>query len=185
MVSSKRARRWLGVSGQVIACLVLSSVGSRAEDFRLESVGMRGGLSANTSGEDFYQAEAFGNWNLPWRWDLGKEWHLQSRLDLSFGWLAERSDDAAIGTLGPSLVLGRERLPLSLEGGVSPTFLSRHEFESTNLGSDFQFTTHVGVNWDFAAHWRLGYRFHHISNAGLASPNPGLNMHLLALSYVF
>ncbi len=48
---------------------------------------------------------------------------------------------------------------------------------------DFQFTSHVGLNWDFAEHWRLGYRFQHISNADLAKPNPGLNMHLVTLSY--
>jgi hypothetical protein len=53
------------------------------------------------------------------------------------------------------------------------------------LGTDIQFTSHVGLNWDFAAHWRLGYRFQHMSNADLSRDNPGLNMHLFALSYVF
>jgi hypothetical protein len=41
------------------------------------------------------------------------------------------------------------------------------------------------LNWDFATHWRLGYRFQHMSNAGLSQPNPGLNMHMFALSYLF
>jgi hypothetical protein len=151
----------------------------------LESVGVRGGFSANTTGQIFNQAEAFANWNLPWRWDLGKEWHLQSQLDLSGGWLTDRKDDAAIGTLGPGLVLSRARLPVSLDGGVSPTVLSHYDFESRDFGTYFQFTTHIGLNWDFAAHWRLGYRFEHMSNADLASPNRGLNMHMLVLGYVF
>jgi lipid A 3-O-deacylase len=165
--------------------LLLCAAAVRGEDFRLESVGARGGLSASSNGQQFNQAEAFANWNLPWGWDLGKEWHLQSRLDLSLGWLGDRGNNAAIGSAGPSVLLGRESLPVSVEGGVSPTFLSRHEFGSKDFGTDFQFTSHVGVNWDFAPHWRLGYRFQHMSNAGLASKNPGLNMHLFALSYLF
>ena len=118
-------------------------------------------------------------------WDLGKEWHLQSRLDLSAGWLGDHGDNAAIGTLGPSLVLSRERLPVSLEGGSARRFSAGTTSVEKDLGTDFQFTSHVGLNWDFAPHWRLGYRFQHMSNAGLASHNPGLNMHMFGLSYVF
>ena len=86
-----------------MASLLLWSAAVRAEDFRLESVGVRGGFSANSGGEQFNQAEAFANWNLPWGWDLGREWHLQSQLDLSLGWLRDSDHNAAIGTLGPAL----------------------------------------------------------------------------------
>ncbi len=165
--------------------LLLSASAVHAGEFSLESAGARGGFSESSGTEDFYQAEAFANWNLPWGWDLGKEWHLQSRADFSLGWLGDNGHDAAIGTSGLSLVLGRQRLPVLLEGGVSPTLLSQHEFGDKNFGTDFQFTSHVGLNWDFARHWRLSYRFQHMSNAGLASPNPGLNMHLFGVSYLF
>jgi len=164
---------------------MLWAAAGRAEGLQLESVGARGGLSASSSGSDFHQAEGFVNFNLPWAWDLGREWHLQSRLDLSAGWLGDSGHDAAIGTVGPSLLLRREPWPVSLEGGVSPTFLSNYEFGAKDFGTYVQFTSHVGLNWDFAPHWRIGYRFQHMSNAGLASKNPGLNMHLFALSYVF
>jgi hypothetical protein len=116
---------------------------------------------------------------------LGRVWLLASRLDFSAGWLADHDDNAFIGTLGPTLVLNRERLPVSFEGGVSPTILSQYAFGSRNFGTYIQFTSHVGLNWDFAAHWRLGYRLQHMSNAGLGSHNRGLNMHLFGLSYVF
>jgi hypothetical protein len=106
-------------------------------------------------------------------------------LDLSAGWLGDSSQNAFVGTLGPTLVLGRARWPVSLEGGFSPTLLSSYTFELKNLGTDIQFTSHVGLNWDIAAHWRLGYRFQHMSNADLSRDNPGLNMHLLGLSYCF
>ena len=185
MVVPKTVCRRTALSTWVACCLLLCAATGRTQDFRLESVGVRGGFSASSSGEAFNQAEAFANWNLPWGWDLGKEWYLQTRLDFTLGWLGDRGNNAAIGTVGPTVVLTREPWPVSLEGGVSPTFLSRSGFGSKDFGTDFQFTSHLGVNWDFATHWRLGYRFQHMSNAGIGSKNPGLNMHLFALSYVF
>lgn len=165
--------------------MLLCAIVGRAEDFRLESVGVRGGISSNLTGQSFNQAEVFANWNLPWGWDLGKAWHLQLQLDLSTGWLTDGNDNAFIGTLGPVLLLNRARLPVSLTGGVSPTVISWYDFEPRNFGSFIQFTSYGGLNWDFAAHWRLGYRFQHMSNANLSPHNRGLNMHMFALSYVF
>ena len=185
MFTAHRACPWVGVTACGLICLVLQTDPGRAEEFRLESMGLRAGISANGGRNEFHQAEAFANWNLPWGWDLGKEWHLQSRLDVSAGWLGDSSQNAVVVTLGPTLVLGRARWPVSLEGGFSPTYLSSYTFEYKSFGTHAQFTSHVGLNWDFAAHWRLGYRFQHMSNADMARDNPGLNMHMLALSYVF
>ena len=135
--------------------------------------------------QGFSQAEAFVNWNLPWQWKPGADWRLQSRLDASAGWLGRGRSDAALITLGPTLVLRDKWLPLSLEAGASLTGLSRYEFGSKDLGSLFQFTSHIGLNWDFAEHLRVGYRFQHMSNAGIREPNPGLNLHVFAVSYLF
>ena len=185
MVVPTRAFHGIRVAGWVCAGLLAGAVAARAEGLSLESAGVRGGFSAESGSHGFHQAEVFGNWNLPWGWDLGREFHLQSRLDLSAGWLNAHDQDAAIGTLGPSLVVSRAQWPVSLAGGLSPTFLSTHEFGEDNLGTRVQFTSHIGLNLDFARHWRVGYRFQHMSNAGLSTPNPGLNMHMFALSYLF
>jgi hypothetical protein len=185
MVFAIRRYHRTGLTGWVLVCLLVWAAEGRGEDFRLESVGVRGGFSTS-SGQGFNQAETFANVNLPWGWDLGKRWHLQSQFDCSIGWLGDGGKNLAlIGTVGPGGLLKREGLPLSLDGGVSPTFLSRSDFGLKDFGTDIQFTTHLGVNWDFAAHWRIGYRFQHMSNANLANNNPGLNTHLFALSYVF
>src|ERR1041384_7387353 len=99
---------------------------SQAQGFRLESAGARGGASLSEgAGRNFHQAEAFVNWNLPWRWVLGANWWLQSRLDASAGWLGSSFNDAFIGTVGPSLLLRRERFPLSDSLGFSPTLLGQ------------------------------------------------------------
>jgi Lipid A 3-O-deacylase (PagL) len=82
-------------------------------------------------------------------------------------------------------VLTRGKFPLSLEGGVSPTGLSRYDFGAKNFGTYFQFTSHLGLNWDILPRVRLSYRFQHMSNAGLSRHNPGLNLHMLGVSYLF
>ena len=156
-----------------------------AQDFSLESVGTRGGFSGEDTSKDFYQAELFANWRLPLTLDLGKQWSLGTRLDLTAGWVTDRGEDAAIGSLGPSLVLRQESIPVALDVGLSPTLSSRHNFPEQNLGTTIQFTSHAGLEWKFAEHWSLGYRFQHMSNADLSKHNPGLNMHLFGLTYYF
>ena len=185
MVFPNRVFCGISVACWVCAGLLAGAVQSRAEGFSLESVGMRGGFQADHSNRDFYEVEGFGNLNMPWGWDLGKEWHLQSRLNLSLGWLNGRGESAIIGSVGPSLILSRARLPLSFDGGVLPTCLSQNQFGSYDFGMDFQFTSYLGLSWALTPHWCLGYRFQHMSNAGLAPSNPGLNMHMVAVSYVF
>jgi hypothetical protein len=154
------------------------------DEFKFESAGARVGISGNSTSENFFQSEAFLNYNL-WRWDLSPRWQLQSRIDLSAGWLGNRGYDAAIGSVGPSLLISRSELPLSLEGGFHPTFMSRDQFGSTDLGSRVQFTSHIGLNWDVTSRLRLGYRYQHMSNAGIREPNPGFNLHVFSIGYLF
>ena len=186
MNSSKRHSFWLiAIAVMAIGTVLLAPVRVCAQAVHLESAGVRAGFYPSGAGSDFHQAEAFANLNLPWDWDLGSEWHLQSRFDSSIGWLGESGANAGILTLGPSLLLGRQRLPLSLEGGVSPTVLTRSDFRTKDFGDLFQFTSHAGLNLDITSRVRLSYRFQHMSNAGLSRHNPGLNMHMFGLSYLF
>jgi hypothetical protein len=157
---------------------------SHAQEFQFHSVGARIGFPAESTSNNFLQTEAFLDYNL-WRWNLSTNWHLQSRVGVSAGWLGQRGDAAFIGTLGPNLELSRVAFPLSLEGGFNPTYISRYHFSSTVLGENVQFTSHIGLYWDVTSHWRVGYRFQHMSNAGIREPNPGFNLHVLSISYLF
>lgn len=133
----------------------------------------------------FYEAEAAANWDMPWSWELGRQWRLKSRADFSAGWLGQSGVNAALLTGGPSLVIFSKASPFSIDAGVSPTILSRYDFPSKNLGEAFQFTSHVGASFDIASRVRVGYRFQHLSNAGLSPHNPGLNLHFFGMSYLF
>jgi hypothetical protein len=169
--------------GFFVVVFTLSSMAchSEAQDYL---VGMRGGSSFGNGGQSFQQVEAYAGRNLPWRWDHS-DWRLQSRLEISAGWFGDEHADAFIGTLGPVVELSKGNFPLSLEGGVSPAYLSRYQFAEKDFGSNLQFCTHVGLDWNITKHFSLGWRFQHMSNGNLAKPNPGLNLQMLSASFTF
>ncbi|HWY29288.1 MAG TPA: acyloxyacyl hydrolase [Candidatus Acidoferrum sp.] len=154
-----------------------------AQDFL--TVGARGGLSINEGNHRFGQSEAFADFDLPWQWNFCSDWRLKPRIDVSAGYLGNETTSAFIGTAGPLLELRKGHFPLALEGGFSPTVISRYRFGSTDFGDGCQFTSHGGLTWYLTDHLSVGCRFQHMSNAGLAKPNPGLNVGMLVLSYHF
>jgi lipid A 3-O-deacylase len=172
-----------GIQCSAALLLLAASRSAPAQDFL--AVGARGGISFNVPAHRFQQAEGFADFDLPWHWDIYSNWRLQPRIDLSAGWLNNQHANAFIGTVGPLLELRPGKFPLALEGGSSPTLLSRYRFEGMDFGERFQFTSHIGLIWYLTDRVSLGYRFQHMSNAGLASPNPGLNLEMLELSYHF
>jgi len=75
-----------------------------------------------------------------------------------------------------------------IEAGVGVRLLS-HTRETTDrtLSSAFQFADLVGVGAQFGAHqnYQAGFRFQHLSNAGLKRPNPGINFSQVYVQYNF
>lgn len=147
--------------------------------------GVRTGFSATSQDDRFWQYEAFATRNLPWRWQPDSGWCLQTRLDLSAGLLRGRGEDGFVGTLGPTLILGKGDFPLTFEVGSSLTLLSKDEFGNVNFGIPFQFTSHVGIDYQIFDQLSVGYRLQHMSNAAISNYNPGLDLHMFAISYHF
>jgi hypothetical protein len=170
------------------ACII-STLGAfvpaRADSFRIESLGARYGFGANLSSSHFQQAEAFADWDLPWAWDLGREWQLRTLVDSSVGWLADEGADGGIFAIGPGFELARNRFPVSIAGGINPTLLTTVHYSEKYFGTQFQFTSYIGLTVRLGSHLQIGYRFQHMSNAGLGRSNPGLNLNMLMLSYAF
>jgi Lipid A 3-O-deacylase (PagL) len=162
--------------------LLLLSLGchSNAQDFL---VGIRGGGSFENG--DFQQADAFGAVNLPWLIGSKTGFSVKPRVEVSTGFLESRGDFGFIGSTGPVFELRKGKFPVTLEAGVSLTALSRYNYEDRNLGGWFEFTDHFGLNWHITGHFTVGWRFQHMSNAGIYKHNPGLNQMMLSTSYSF
>ena len=173
-----REARWLAI-------VLVATMSGQAADITLESTGVRGSTSNPGNRARFYHVEGFLNWNLPWRWTWGENWSVQSRLDLTGGWMNGRGEDAVFATVGPSFELSRIHFPVSLDVGVSPTVLGREQFGNTDFGTVFQFTTHAGLTWKPRSRWSLGCRFEHISNADIGPSNPGLNLYSIGVGWRF
>jgi len=71
-----------------------------------------------------------------------------------------------------------------LEAGTGVVHLSDTTLGSRDLGSLTQFRSHLGLGIHPAPRLELVARLSHTSNAGLAEPNPGINLGTLELAYV-
>jgi hypothetical protein len=146
-------------------------------------VGLRTGFSATRYQEMFYETDVLAGWRLPWSMGDSTRWGLESGMEFSAGWLTTGAKHGAVGTIGVGLGWRLRDLPLQLTGGTGVTWISRHRFEDRDFGMPFQFTSHIGFAWEIGPRIQLGYRFQHMSNAGLARSNPGLDLHALTIRY--
>jgi hypothetical protein len=185
MVVSKKEGFRIVVLVFSLTCLSGICLASSADKFGLELVGGRFGFAGESRTSTFDQAECFSDWALPCDWEFAENWHTHWRVDATAGWLGGHGEDAFVGSVGPTLVLNYDKWPVSLEGGVSPTYISRYEFGPSDLGSLLQFSSHGQLNWDIGEHIQISYRFQHMSNAGISSHNPGLNFHMFGIAYRF
>ena len=156
-----------------------------AEEMDWISVGFRAGLSATHSKEDFKQYEVFATYGLPWSWGLAPGWFVSMRIHLSAGALRGGGETGFIGSIGPSIALSMVHGLILLSGGLSAAVLSEHQFGQENFGGPVQFVSHVEISFKLSANLGVGYRFQHMSNASIYKRNPGLELHVLELSYLF
>jgi len=72
------------------------------------------------------------------------------------------------------------RLIPYVSGGIGAGFIDSHANVSAAQGEDFTFNilTAAGIAYKMNDHWKanVGILYQHLSNAGLTSPNPSLNL---------
>ncbi|GAQ95701.1 lipid A 3-O-deacylase [Thermodesulfovibrio aggregans] len=72
-----------------------------------------------------------------------------------------------------------------IEAGAGANITSRNGVENRRFGGAFIFSVMAGFGVEFKSGMKISYRFRHLSNAGLYSPNEGLNSHYLMFSIGF
>ena len=155
------------------------------EELRRWQVGGRLGFDDGRNDEDFNQAEVFAV-HL-WPLSVWGEMPLTVAISLegSAGVISGGSTEGFVGTLGPGLALVLWEDRLLLKAGISPTIISQDEYGDEDLGGPIQFTSHIGLAARVYKGLSMGYRFQHMSNAGLYDKNPGVNLHMIELSWRF
>ncbi len=136
------------------------------------------------------------------QWDWNKKllevgnWHVGGYWDLNLGYWDNRSvakTNNSITDIGFTPVFRFQQNSMTglspyAELGVGFHFLSQTSVSTERrFGSSFQFGDHVGAGVRFGdkGQYDIGYRYQHLSNAGIKQPNQGINFHLVRLQYHF
>lgn len=136
------------------------------------------------------------------QWDWNKKlvemgnWHLGGYWESDAGYWSNNSagrTHATILDIGFTPVARIQQTTLSMVSPYVELGVGMHLLSATSLspqrqfGTSFQFGDHVGAGLRFGSKGKydLGYRYQHISNAGIKGPNQGVNFHELRLQYRF
>jgi hypothetical protein len=151
--------------------------------------GVRMGLQVNSKHDFFHQYEAFAVYGLPWNWRSTSGWGVTPQANVSAGVLDGGGISGFVGSIGTALSLYKKGIGLTTDLGINFNFLDRRQFDRQDFGSILQFGAYLGINYRFTNGIKIGYRIQHISNGHIfypeETPNPGLDMHMFSISYVF
>lgn len=71
------------------------------------------------------------------------------------------------------------------EIGLGLSAFSRDSLGTKGFSTHWQFSEHIGAGLEFRGGWFVGYRFSHYSNARIALPNDGMDLHQLMIGARF
>lgn len=151
-------------------------------------VGLRGGLMAGKKHEYFHQYEMFVRYGLPWSWRNTGGWGIDTNFEGTAGALQAVGETGFLGSLGPGLSINKSGSGLSADLGINVDALGRMRFGNQDFGTPYLFGAYLGFSYQWAAGLKGEYRLLHLSNGhifDLSAPNPGLDTHLIGLSWVF
>jgi hypothetical protein len=170
----------------IVALFFLAGKPAYGEDLPDYSLGARAGIMRSESMDSsFNYYEAIGSIRLPWShaWDSG--WLLTSELDMTAGNLRANQDNGFFASAGPAIAVAIPQRWMSFVLGVRVVYLNDYQFGGEDLGGNLSFLQELGVECKIYSGLNAGYRFQHMSNAGIYDNNPGLEMHILELRYRF
>lgn len=177
--------------GLVLVAFGLVSVTGEAHAF---GVGVAG--ASDTEGDtQSYQVFATLNWEKDW-FKTGN-WHLNGYSEGSLAyWDGKKGNTGNDGLVDVGLtpfILHWEKIPVGsgwfpfVGAGVGLHILSEQGISDQNMGQLVQFGSHfdMGVRFGQNGHYGVGYRFQHLSNAGINDDNDGINLNYLRFTYYF
>jgi hypothetical protein len=168
----------------LFSLFTIFSLSAQASDFALSELGLRTGIDSESNVE-LSSYEVFCVLETPWDWAISDKLHADLQIEAAAGALTGASETAVYCHLGPVLSVSYGECPLSLTLSSGATVLSEDTFDDRDIGGHFHFTSGIGLTWQACEQWRIGYRLQHTSNANIDSPNPGLDMHTLSLSFTY
>lgn len=72
-----------------------------------------------------------------------------------------------------------------LEAGIGVSLFNHTMIGDKDFSTRFQFSDHIGFGYRFSPNLTVGYRFSHFSNAGIKTPNPGINSQAIMVNFSY
>ena len=171
--------------------LLLAVPAARAVDGMSVELG-----TSDSSNSDVDMLRIGVQWDWSKRWAISQNWHIGGYWELSAGYWSNnspRKTNNGLTDLGFTPVF---RLQQSSMGPISPYVegaIGFHLLSETSVSEErrfsttFQFGDHLGFGIRFGPKHAmdLGYRYQHLSNAGIKDPNQGINFHQVRYQYHF
>ena len=115
---------------------------------------------------------------------------IPSSLDLATGMLKRGGNAGLFISFGPSYRYDMSKSEAGrwfVDFGVHPTYVAKSTYDGQPIGGHFYFTSYLGLGAYLGRQRKTSVliRYQHTSNAGINSPNPGLDMMGLTFSYHF
>ena len=161
----------------------------------VDAVSFTYGQDEGSNEKDVYRLGLQNRWERTWF--KGGAWYLGGYWDAELAYMDAKTDNTnndELLDLSLTPVLRYQRDPnLSsgvtpyAEAGVGPHLLSKTRLGNQQYSTAFQFGSLLGFGLGFggSGQYEIAYRFQHISNASIKSPNDGMNLHLFRLGYAF
>ena len=169
--------------------LIIAGLGAAPSSQAADGIAVEAGRGNST---DMGRISLTRQWDRKWFTD--GNWQLAGYWEASLGrWKSDAPGGKGIWDLGFTPVFrlqpkAESGLRPYVEGAVGAHLISNtHVNASRDLGTAFQLGSHAGVGLVFGdeGQFDLGYRYQHLSNADLKSPNPGINFQQVRLAYLF
>jgi hypothetical protein len=175
----------------VLLSLLMLAPGARAVDGMSLEVG-----SSDSANASVDMTRIGLQWNWAKRWAIGANWHIGGYWDVTFGYWSNESPGRTNSSITDFGVTPVFRLQQTSPGAIAPYVegaIGFHLLSHTSVSDQrrfstaFQFGDHVGFGIRFGQKraFDLGYRYQHLSNAGIKRPNQGIDFHQVRLQYHF
>jgi len=161
----------------------------------IDAISLSYGEDLDDNDAKLYRLGLQNKWERTWMNDGA--WYVGGYWDAELGYVETTREDNENDELYDLALIPvfRMQRDTSLSSGISPyaeAGIGPHLISETRLGdrrfsTALQFGSLIGFGLGFGdkGQYELSYRFQHISNSGIKTPNDGMNLHMLRLGYSF
>jgi hypothetical protein len=178
-----------------LLAVIFTATAQAAGNNWIDAISLTYGEDMDDNETTLYRLGLQNKWERTWLNDGA--WYVGGYWDAELAYMEsdhKNSENDSLFDLGLTPVFRMQR-DASISSGVSPYAeigIGPHLISETRLGKQqystaLQFGSLIGFGLGFGGRgqYEISYRFQHLSNADIKTPNQGMNLHLLRLGYNF